>query len=146
MKYIFFLSLVFLSLSLVGCKEKRVNYFKYEIVDSTSACALKTEEIKESSDFSMFDTSFKGINGDFNDELSKQIYEISLKNIGQKENKHIFCFPKNSLKSNFLETQIRIELKNENNFRQYEFINYFCLKNNNLMNFKDKKEAIKACK
>lgn len=145
MKYIFFFSLVFSSLSLIGCKEKRVDYFKYQIVDSINICALKTEEIEKSNDFSMFDTSFKSINGDFNDELSKQIYEISLKNIGQKENKHIFCFSKNNLKSNFLETQIRVELKNEKKFRQYEFINYFCLKNNNLMNFKDKNEAINSC-
>ena len=145
MKYIIFLSLVFSSLSLIGCKEKRVDYFKYEIVDGINICALKTEEIKEASDFSMFDTSFKSINGNFNDELSKQIYERSLKNISQKESKHVFCFSKNSLKSDFLETQIRIELKSEKNFRQYEFINFFCFKNNNLINFKDREEAIKSC-
>ena len=98
MKYIIFLSLVFSSLSLIGCKEKRVDYFKYEIVDGINICALKTEEIKEAIDFSMFDTSFKSINGNFNDELSKQIYERSLKNISQKESKHVFCFSKNSLK------------------------------------------------
>lgn len=145
MKYIFFFSLVFSSLSLIGCKEKRVEYFKYEIVDSINICALKTEEIENSSDFSMFDTSFKSINGNFDDELSKQIYESSLKNIGQKQSKHVFCFSKNSLKSDFLETQIRIELKNQKKFRQYEFINYFCLKNKNLMNFKDREDAIESC-
>ena len=59
---------MFSSLSLIGCKEKRVDYFKYEIVDGINICALKTEEIKEASDFSMFDTSFKSINGNFNDE------------------------------------------------------------------------------
>ena len=66
---------MFSSLSLIGCKEKRVDYFKYEIADGINICALKTEEIKEAIDFSMFDTSFKSINGNFNDELSKQIYE-----------------------------------------------------------------------
>jgi hypothetical protein len=94
MKYIIFLSLVFSSLSLIGCKEKRVDYFKYEIVDGINICALKTEEIKEASDFSMFDTSFKSINGNFNDELSKQIYERSLKTSAKKKVNMFFAFQK----------------------------------------------------
>lgn len=123
-----------------------MTYFQYKILNNESICSLKPQEIYDSNDFSMFDTSFKNINGDFDDELSKKIYTQSLENLANKESKYIFCFSKDTLMSNFLETQIRVELKKGKNFRQYEFINYLCLsKNNSIMNFTDRDKSIKKC-
>ena len=128
-----------------ACKEKRVHSFKYEIINNESICALKPKDVFESNKFSMFDTFFRDISGNPNDELSETIYKQSLKNLSNKKNKYIFCFPKKSLKSNFLETYIQVELKSGKTFREYEFRNYFCLNNNNLINFKDREDAIESC-
>ena len=62
-----------------------------------------------------------------------------------KKSKYIFCFSKNDSESDFLETYIQVELQRGKNFLQYEFKNYFCLKNKNLMNFKEREKAIKSC-
>ena len=48
MKYIVFLSILLASFSIIGCKEKRVRYFQYEIVNNESICSLKPKEIFES--------------------------------------------------------------------------------------------------
>ncbi|WP_179998379.1 hypothetical protein [Acinetobacter sp. YH12239] len=145
MKYITFLSILLASIAISGCKEKRVDYFQYEIVDNENICSLKHEEVFESQEFSMFDTFFRDISGNPNDELSETIYKQSLKNLSNNKSKYIFCFSKNNLKSDFLETYIQVELKKGKTFRQYEFENYFCLKNNSLVNFKDRKNAIESC-
>ncbi|WP_419819728.1 hypothetical protein [Acinetobacter sp.] len=146
MKYIALFSILLASVSIIGCKEKRVRYFQYEIVNNESICSLKHEDIFESKDFSMFDTFFRDISGNPNDELSETIYKQSLKNLSNQKSKYIFCFSKNSLKSDFLETYIQVELQRGKTFRQYEFKNYFCFKNNNLMNFKEREKAIESCK
>ena len=40
----------------------------------------------------------------------------------------------------------RIELKKGKSFRQYEFINYFCLsKKNSIMNFNSRDKSIREC-
>ncbi len=39
MKYIVFLSILLASFSIIGCKEKRVRYFQYEIVNNESICS-----------------------------------------------------------------------------------------------------------
>lgn len=145
MKYIVVFSILFASISIIACKEKRVHYFQYEIVNNQSICSLKHQELFESKEFSMFDTFFRDIGENPNDELSQSIYKQSLKNLSNKKTKYIFCFSKNSFKSDFLETHIQIELKRGKTLRQYEFKNFFCLKNNNLINFKDKDVAIKSC-
>jgi len=113
MKYIVFLSILLASFSIIGCKEKRVRY-----------CSLKPKEIFESKEFSMFDTFFRDMDGNPNDELSETIYRESLKNLSNTSSKYIFCFPKSSLKSDFLETYIQVELQRGKTFRQYEFKNY----------------------
>ena len=145
MKYIVLLSMLLTSLSLIGCKEKRVRYFKYEIVSNESICSLKPKEFLDSKDFSMFDTFFRDMDGNPNDELSETIYRESLKNLSNTSSKYIFCFSKSSLKSDFLETYIQVELQRGKTFRQYEFKNYFCIKNNNLINFIEKEENIEVC-
>lgn len=146
MKNINLLSVFFISIILIGCKEKRVADFQYEILEDKSICSLKPQEIYDSNEFSMFDTSFKNESGSFNDELSKKIYAQSLKNLSNKDSKYIFCFSKDMLMSNYLETQIRIELKKGKSFRQYEFINYFCLtKKTSIMNFNSRDKSIREC-
>ena len=84
MKYIVFLSILLASFSIIGCKEKRVRYFQYEIVNNESICSLKPKEIFESKEFSMFDTFFRDMDGNPNDELSETIYRESLKNLSNK--------------------------------------------------------------
>ncbi|MGO3384122.1 MAG: hypothetical protein ACTIMQ_05130, partial [Acinetobacter guillouiae] len=59
MKNINLLSVFLISIMLIGCKEKRVADFQYEILEDKSICSLKPQEIYDSNDFSMFDTSFK---------------------------------------------------------------------------------------
>ena len=92
MKYIVFLSILLASFSIIGCKEKRVRYFQYEIVNNESICSLKPKEIFESKEFSMFDTFFRDMDGNPNDELSETIYRESLKNLSNTSSKYIFCF------------------------------------------------------
>ena len=48
MKYIALFSILLASVSIIGCKEKRVRYFQYEIVNNESICSLKHEDIFES--------------------------------------------------------------------------------------------------
>ena len=75
MKYIVFLSILLASFSIIGCKEKRVRYFQYEIVNNESICSLKPKEIFESKEFSMFDTFFRDMDGNPNDELSALLHK-----------------------------------------------------------------------
>ena len=145
MKYIVFLSILLISFSIIGCKEKRVRYFQYEIVNNKSICSLKPKEFFDSKEFSMFDTFFRDIAGNPNDELPETIYKESLKNLSNTSSKYIFCFSKNSLKSDFLETYIQVELQRGKTFRQYEFKNYFCINNNSLINFTKREKSIKVC-
>lgn len=97
MKYIVFLSILLASFSIIGCKEKRVRYFQYEILNNESICSLKPKEIFESKEFSMFDTFFRDMDGNPNDELSETIYKESLKNLSNTSSKYIFCFPKSDV-------------------------------------------------
>ncbi|MFW1799512.1 hypothetical protein ACG9YX_05650 [Acinetobacter nematophilus] len=142
MKYMFFLAVL---LSIVGCKDKKVDSFQYEIVNNEIICSLKPKEVFESKEFARFDTFFKDLNGNPNDELSNSIYTQSLKNLSNKKSKYIFCFSKKDMKSDFLETYIQVELQRGKTFRQYEFRNYFCLKNNKLINFSDRGKSIEMC-
>ncbi|MCX5468763.1 hypothetical protein [Acinetobacter nematophilus] len=142
MKYMVFLAVL---LSTVGCKDKKVDSFQYEIVNNEIICSLKPKEVFESKEFARFDTFFRDLNGNSNDELSNSIYTQSLKNLSNKKSKYIFCFLKKDMKSDFLETYIQVELQKGKTFRQYEFRNYFCVKNNNLRNFGDREKSIKKC-
>ncbi|MDA3442024.1 hypothetical protein MJ046_16960 [Acinetobacter bereziniae] len=142
MKYMVFLAVL---LSIAGCKDKKVDSFQYEIVNNEIICSLKPKEVFESKEFARFDTFFKDLNGNPNDELSNSIYTQSLKNLSNKKSKYIFCFSKKDMRSDFLETYIQVELQRGKTFRQYEFINYFCLKNNKLINFSDREKSIEMC-
>ncbi|MBJ8551393.1 hypothetical protein [Acinetobacter bereziniae] len=142
MKYMVFLDVL---LSTVGCQDKKIDYFQYEIINNEIICSLKPKEVFESKEFARFDTFFKDLNGNPNDELSNSIYTQSLKNLSNKKSKYIFCFPKKDMKSDFLDTYIQVELQKGKTFRQYEFRNYFCLKNNKLINFSDREKSIEIC-
>ncbi|KAF1022577.1 MAG: hypothetical protein GAK29_03155 [Acinetobacter bereziniae] len=142
MKYMVFLAVL---LSIIGCKDKKVDSFQYEIVNNEIICSLKPKEVFESKEFARFDTFFKDLNGNPNDELSNSIYTQSLKNLSNKKSKYIFCFSKKDMKSDFLETYIQVELQRGKTFRQYEFRNYFCLKNNKLIDFSDREKSIEMC-
>ncbi|ENV89405.1 hypothetical protein P7L54_18470 [Acinetobacter bereziniae] len=142
MKYMVFLAVL---LSIAGCKDKKVDSFQYEIVNNEIICSLKPKEVFESKEFARFDTFFKDLNGNPNDELSNSIYTQSLKNLSNKKSKYIFCFSKKDMRSDFLETYIQVELQRGKTFRQYEFRNYFCLKNNKLINFSDREKSIEMC-
>lgn len=142
MKYMVFLIAL---LSIVSCKDKKVDSFQYEIINNEIICSLKPKEVFESKEFARFDTFFKDLNGNPNDELSNSIYTQSLKNLSNRKSKYIFCFSKKEMRSDFLETYIQVELQRGKTFRQYEFINYFCLKNNKLINFSDREKSIEMC-
>ncbi|TCM59884.1 hypothetical protein EC844_1374 [Acinetobacter calcoaceticus] len=131
--------------STLGCKEKKVDYFKYEEIDSEKVCALKPKQINEADSTSMFDSSFKTINGKFNEKISSIIYEQSLENLSIKKNKYIFCISKKTLDEGFLESQIRVEIKKGSYLRQYEFVNYLCLKNGNIKNYVDIDQVKEKC-
>lgn len=111
---------------MLGCKEKKVEDFKYEFYDS-KLCALKTSDMRTANDFGLLDSSFKYKENIFDEKLSVDIYEKSLKNLSDKQNKYIFCFDPSKVKYNALETQIRLEIKKGKYLRQYEFVNYSCI-------------------
>ena len=114
--------IVFLLTLLLGCKEKKVEDFKYEFY-GTELCALKTSDMKAASEFGRLDSSFKYKENIFDEELSADIYEESLKNLSSKKTKYIFCLDSSKVKYSSLETQIRLEIKKGNYLRQYVFIN-----------------------
>ena len=114
--------IVFLLTLLLGCKEKKVEDFKYEFYGS-KLCALKTSDMKAANEFGRLDSSFKYKENIFDEELSADIYEESLKNLSNKKTKYIFCLDSSKVKYSSLETQIRLEIKKGNYLRQYVFIN-----------------------
>ena len=118
--------LILLFISLVGCKEKKVDDFKYEFYGG-KICALKTSDMKAASDFGLLDSSFKYKEDIFDEKLSVDIYDESLKNLSNNQSKYIFCFDLLKVKYKSLETQIRLEIKKGKYLRQFEFINYSCL-------------------
>lgn len=118
--------LILLFISLVGCKEKKVDDFKYEFYGG-KICALKTSDMKAASDFGLLDSSFKYKEDIFDEKLSVDIYDESLKNLSNNQSKYIFCFDPLKVKYKSLETQIRLEIKKGKYLRQFEFINYSCL-------------------
>ena len=118
--------IVFLLTLLLGCKEKKVEDFKYEFYGS-KLCALKTSDMKAANEFGRLDSSFKYKENIFDEELSADIYEESLKNLSSKKTKYIFCLDSSKVKYSSLETQIRLEIKKGNFLRQYVFINYLYL-------------------
>lgn len=121
--------LILLFISLVGCKEKKVDDFKYEFYGG-KICALKTSDMKAASDFGLLDSSFKYKEDIFDEKLSVDIYDESLKNLSNNQSKYIFCFDPLKVKYKSLETQIRLEIKKGKYLRQYEFINHSCLSKN----------------
>lgn len=118
--------LILLFISLVGCKEKKVDDFKYEFYGG-KICALKTSDMKAASDFGLLDSSFKYKEDIFDEKLSVDIYDESLKNLSNNQSKYIFCFDPLKVKYKSLATQIRLEIKKGKYLRQFEFINYSCL-------------------
>lgn len=121
--------LILLFISLVGCKEKKVDDFKYEFYGG-KICALKTSDMKAASDFGLLDSSFKYKEDIFDEKLSVDIYDESLKNLSNNQSKYIFCFDPLKVKYKSLATQIRLEIKKGKYLRQYEFINHSCLSKN----------------
>ncbi|MDH0032132.1 MULTISPECIES: hypothetical protein [unclassified Acinetobacter] len=122
----FKITIIFFLPLLLGCKEKKVEDFKYEFYDS-KLCALKTSDMRVANDFGLLDSSFKYKENIFDEKLSVDIYEKSLKNLSDKQTQYIFCFDPLEVKYNGLETQIRLEIKKGKYLRQYEFINYSCV-------------------
>lgn len=118
--------LILLFISLVGCKEKKLDDLKYEFYGG-KICALKTSDMKAASDFGLLDSSFKYKEDVFDEKLSVDIYDESLKNLSNNQSKYIFCFDPLKVKYKSLETQIRLEIKKGKYLRQFEFINYSCL-------------------
>lgn len=130
---------------LSGCKSKTIDFLTYELNKNNEVCAIKPTDIKEADMVSMFDGSFKSIDGKFNEKLSEITYKQSLINLADTHNNYLFCIPKSSFNGNFLESQIRVEIKKGKYLKQYEFINYFCIKNNIISNYKDLDRAKKMC-
>lgn len=138
------ISLVLLLTFLLGCKEKKVEDFKYEFYGS-KLCALKTSDMKAANEFGLLDSSFKYKENIFDEKLSIDIYKESLKNLSNKQTKYIFCFDPLKVKYNSLETQIRLEIKKGKYLRQYEFINYSCLSTQHTRLNLSKSEMMKIC-
>ncbi|MDF2416817.1 hypothetical protein GWP85_04695 [Acinetobacter beijerinckii] len=118
--------IILLFIFLLGCKEKRVEDFKYEFFGS-KLCALKTSDMKAANEFGQLDSSFKYKENIFDEKLSADIYEESLKNLSNKKAKYIFCLDSSKVKHSSLETQIRLEIKKGKYLRRYEFVNHSCL-------------------
>nr|WP_277603273.1 hypothetical protein [Acinetobacter sp. ANC 3882] len=133
------LLLTFLS----ACKEKKVVDFNYEFSGS-KLCALKTSDMIAANDFGLLDSSFKYKENVFDEKLSIDIHQQSLKNLYNKQTNYIFCFDPLKAKYNGLETQIRLEIKKGKYLRQYEFINYSCLSGNNSKLNVSKNEIVKC--
>lgn len=129
---------------LLGCKEKRIEDFKYEF-SGHQLCALKTSEMSAANEFGLLDSSFKYKEDIFDEKLSIDIYEESLKKLSNKQSKYIFCIATSSIKAGTLETLIRLEIKKGKYLRQYEFINYSCLSGRNSKLNLSKNEMIKIC-
>ncbi|WP_436860566.1 hypothetical protein [Acinetobacter haemolyticus] len=136
--------LILLFISLVGCKEKKVDDFKYEFYGG-KICALKTSDMKAASDFGLLDSSFKYKEDVFDEKLSVDIYDESLKNLSNNQSKYIFCFDPLKVKYKSLETQIRLEIKKGKYLRQFEFINYSCLSTQHTRLNLSKSEMMKIC-
>lgn len=117
------ISIILLFVFLLGCNENQVEDFKYEFYGS-KLCALKTSDMIAAHEFGLLDISFKHKESIFDEKLSIDIYEESLKNLSNKQSKSIFCFEPLKVKYSSLETQIRLEIKKGKYLRQYEFINY----------------------
>ncbi|QER38981.1 hypothetical protein F2A31_04405 [Acinetobacter suaedae] len=115
---------------IVGCKENKAENFKYEYSDR-KLCALKSNHIKSANEFGMLDSSFK--------------YKEILENLSNKNSHYIFCFDISKVKSDSLETQIRLEIKKGKYLRQYEFINYSCLSTQHTRLNLSKSEMMKIC-
>lgn len=120
------LPMLLLMAFLGGCKEKQTENFNYEF-SGHQLCALKTSDMKAASDFGLLDSSFKYKEDVFDEKLSVDIYDESLKNLSNNQSKYIFCFDPLKVKYKSLETQIRLEIKKGKYLRQFEFINYSCL-------------------
>ncbi|MCH7313736.1 hypothetical protein [Acinetobacter sp. ANC 3882] len=120
------ITVVLLLTFLSACKEKKVVDFNYEFSGS-KLCALKTSDMNAAHEFGQLDSSFKYKHDLFDEKLSIDIYEQSLKNLSNKQTKYIFCFDPLKTKYRHLETQIRLEIKHGKYLRQYEFINHSCL-------------------
>ena len=135
--------IVFLLTLLLGCKEKKVEDFKYEFYGS-KLCALKTSDMKAANEFGRLDSSFKYKENIFDEELSADIYEESLKNLSSKKTKYIFCLDSSKVKHSSLETQIRLEIKKGNYLRQYVFINCLYLSGRDSMLNLSKNEIIEC--
>ncbi len=129
---------------LLSCKEKRIEDFKYEF-SGHQLCALKTSDMKAASDFGLLDSSFKYKEDFFDEKLSVDIYDESLKNLSNNQSKYIFCFDPLKVKYKSLETQIRLEIKKGKYLRQYEFRNYSCLSGRDSKLNLSKNEMIKIC-
>lgn len=137
------LPILLLMVFLGGCKEKQTENFDYE-VSGHQLCALKTSVMSAANEFGLLDSSFKYKENVFDEKLSIDIYEESLKKLSNKQSKYIFCIDTSSIKAGTLETQIRLEIKKGKYLRQYEFINYSCLSARNSKLNLSKNEIIKC--
>ncbi|MEN8281698.1 hypothetical protein [Acinetobacter gerneri] len=111
---------------LTGCQDNTVKDFYYEI-KGNEICAIKPKIIILSDRFDLFDSSFLYANGNANEELSRQIYEDSLKNLKNKEYKYIFCLERSQFKLDYLKTRLSVDLIKGDSYKEYTFVNYSCV-------------------
>ncbi|ENU23086.1 hypothetical protein F993_02234 [Acinetobacter proteolyticus] len=136
--------IILLLVFLLGCKEKRVEDFKYKF-SGHRLCAVKTNDINAASEFGLFDSSFNDEGNSFDEQMSIEIYKESLENLSNKNSPYIFCFDSSKLKDGTLETQIRLEIKKGKYLRQYEFINHSCLSRSGSALNLSKDQAVQVC-
>ncbi|MCH4242705.1 hypothetical protein [Acinetobacter gerneri] len=130
---------------LTGCQDNTVKDFYYEI-EGNDICAVKPKEILSSTDFMRIDPYFLYANGNEIKNLPSLIYKNSLMNLKNNNSKYIFCIDKSNFKTDYLESQLSIDLRRGKTFRHYTFVNYSCvLSDNSKLNI-SKDEAFKKCK
>jgi hypothetical protein len=144
MKYCGLIIILSSCLIVQGCKKKYIQDFKYERVNQ-NICALKPQAIFNSDDFSRLDIVFLYANGNVNDVLTSKVYQSSLHNLENHQQKYMFCLNQVDFFKDYLETQIRIELIQDTMIKEYEFRNYSCVLLHHTQLNLSKNKAMKYC-
>ncbi len=127
-----------------GCKKKYIQDFEYERVNQ-NICALKPQAIFNSDDFSRLDIVFLYANGNVNDVLTSKVYQSSLHNLENHQQKYMFCLNQVDFFKDYLETQIRIDLIQDKMIKEYEFRNYSCVLLHHTQLNLSKNKSMKYC-
>ncbi|MBJ8445188.1 hypothetical protein [Acinetobacter bereziniae] len=144
MKYCGLIIILSSCLIVQGCKKKYIQDFKYERVNQ-NICVLKPQAIFNSDDFSRLDIVFLYANGNVNDVLTSKVYQSSLHNLENHQQKYMFCLNQLDFFKDYLETQIRIELIQDKMIKEYEFRNYSCVLLHHTQLNLSKNKAMKYC-